>query len=67
MNDLVEAVHYGLNNGTPTLKMPIPEQPFSARNADDFYVPIDTEDTYVSLQVTFVDGTKSKVVKIYRE
>ena len=63
----IEAVHYSLNNDEPKLNMPVPKGKFSAKNASDFYLPVDESVEFVSLKVTFTDGTVSKVVQIYRE
>ena len=63
----IEAVHYSLDNEVPKLSMPVPEKKFSAKNASDFYLPVDESVKFVSLKVTFTDGTVSKVVQIYRE
>lgn len=67
MNDLIEEVHYSFNEEVPTFSMPVPQERFSAKNAREFYLPVKESDEYVSLQVIFTDGTKSKVVKIYRD
>lgn len=63
----IEAVHYRLNDEVPSLSMPVPGEKFTAKNAEEFYLPVNEKVKFVSLQVTFTDGTQSKVVKIYRE
>ncbi len=67
MNDMFEAVHYGLNEDEPSLSMPIPDGPLSVRNIGDFYLPVGESVNYVSIQVTFTDGNKTKVAKIFRD
>ena len=64
---LVKAVHYSFNEDVPKTEMPVPKDKPSARNADSFHLPINDKVKFVSLQVTFADGTDSDVVKIYRE
>jgi hypothetical protein len=63
----IEAVHYGFNEEVPTMHIPIPKEQYGATNADQFYLPINSTVEFVSLQLTFTDGTESKVVKIYRD
>ena len=63
----IEAVHYSLDDEVPKLSMPVPEGKSSVKNASDFYLPVDESVEFVSLKVTFTDGTVSKVVQIYRE
>ena len=64
--NIIEAVHYSLDDKVPTLSMPVPDENLSVHNLKDFYLPVDESVEYVSLQVTFTDGKKTKVVKIFR-
>ncbi len=66
-NSIIEAVHYGLNDKEPTLSMPVPEEEFGLSNLSDFELPVESDVDFVTLQVTFKDGTLSKVVRIDRE
>lgn len=64
---MIQAVHYSFDDDNPKLNMPVPKGQFGAKNADEFYLPVKETVEFVSMRLTYKDGTASKVVKIYRE
>jgi len=63
----IDAVDYALNNEVPNLSMPVPRRKYSHATKSEYSLPVDETVKFASLQVTYTDGTKSKVVRIDRE
>ena len=66
----IEKVTYGLNKEIPDTDYPFPvwDEPGTARIPDDFLplISVPTDTTFVTVQLTYKNGTKSDVVRIDR-
>ena len=70
--DMLAEVRYGLNTDTPDIDYPITrwhkgEQPYEDED-DPLYIYVDVPDDteYVSVQITFIDGQKTEIVRSTR-
>jgi hypothetical protein len=62
---LIRSVVYGIDQETPTTPMPVP-QATGELSLKDFVVPAPREARFVTVQVTYLDGTESEIVKLFR-
>ncbi len=64
--NILASIRYGLNTETPEVDFPVP-QGASANRMADFEVPVVPDETFVTIQLIYTDGTTSEIVRIDRE
>jgi serine/threonine protein kinase len=62
---LIKSVVYGIDQETPTLSMPVPKET-GELSWGDYVIPAPKDAKFATIQVTYLDGTKSEIVKLFR-
>lgn len=62
----IRSVVYGIDQETPTLSMPVPSRTTGDLSWDEFAIAAPVSAEFATIQVTYIDGTKSEIVKLFR-